>query len=147
MEQENKKEVYHLTKNVIEHSKVMGIGKRNIVEAIIFTFLILAIIQLIPFTNLVKIITSIVLGAFSIFLNIVGIKHRSITEIVVAELRFRKNRRRLHLRGPEYVREKFKSDISESEDESIAERYFKLFKAKLDDFVERYGEEEGSDSN
>lgn len=143
----NKNEVYHLTKNVIEHSKILGIRKRNIVEAVVFTFLILAIVNAIPFTRLVKIISSLILGGFSIALNLRGIKHRSVTEVVAAEIKFRKRRRRLHLRGPEYVRQKFQSDISETEDESIAERYFKRIKAGIGEFVERYGEEEDSNLN
>lgn len=146
-EQEVKNEVYHLTKNVIESSRIMGIRKRNIVEAILFTGLILTIINIIPFTNLVKIISSIILGLFSVVLNIKGIKHRSLTEVIVAELKFRKRRRRLHLRGPEYVRQKFQSDISETEDESLAERLYRQFKSSLDEFVEQYSEEENSNLN
>ena len=149
MPEDNEKvEVYTLTKNVVNRSKFLGMEKRNLVEAIIFTALVLYIVNVaIPFTPLVKIICSLVLGIFTFALNIIGIKKRSLTEILVAEIKFRQNRRRLHLRGPEYVRKRVISNYTESEDESLAERYFKLAKEYIDGFVERYGEEEDSQGN
>ena len=49
-DKEAKKEIYELTKNVIERNKFMGKNKRNWAEAIISSMLILLIVIAIPFT-------------------------------------------------------------------------------------------------
>lgn len=138
---------YGLTRNVIEKNKILGKNKRNIKEANVFTLLIALIVVAIPFTFTVTIIICVVLCPLTFLACIVGIKHLSLTEILSAEREFRKNRRRLHLRGPEYVRKKNKTAYSDSEEESLAERTFKYFKQRLDDFVEKYSTEDDSKSN
>ena len=143
-EHEAKKKISELTQNVIERNKVMGINKRNIGEAIIFTLLIFLIVVVIPFTELVTIIICIVLCPVAFIGCIKGIKHLSVTEILFAELEFRKNRRRLHLRGPQYVRKKSRNSYSESEDESLAEKCFRFIKQRFYEFLDEYGKEEDS---
>lgn len=145
--EEKELEQYELTRNVIQNDKILGFNKRNIAEAIIFTLMLLLIIMIIPFTTLVKTIVSIVLGLTMFFGCLYGIKRRSVTEVFFNELRFRKNRRRTHLRGPEYVKKNIRTFFGESEDESIAEHYFKLFKEYLVNFVNEYGEEEDGEIN
>ena len=141
-DKEAKKEVYELTKNVIERNKFMGQNKRNIAEAIISSLLILTIIIAIPFTDLVTTIVCIVLCPVAFIGCLRGVKHLSVTEAFMAELQFRKYRRRLHLRGPQYVRQKSRNSYSESEDESLAEKSFRLLKQRFNEFLDEYGKEE-----
>lgn len=131
-----------ITKNVINKNKFLGFNKRNWGEAILYTFIVVAIIFAIPFTDIVTTMCNIVLGPLVFFVNLYGIKHRSLSEILIAEMNFRNNRRRLHLRGPEYVRKKYKTTYTESEDESLAEQHFKLLKQGFDEFIEKYASEE-----
>ena len=139
---EVKKRISELTQNVIERNKFMGMNKRNIGEAIIFTLLIFLIVVAIPFTDLVTTIVCIVLCPVAFIGCIRGVKHLSLTEALAAELQFRKYRRRLHLRGPQYVRKKSKNSYSESEDESLAEKCFRIIKQRFNEFIDEYGEEE-----
>lgn len=141
------KRVFALTKNVIEKNKLLGRNKRNWREAILFTCAILLIVLLIPFTDLVTIIVCVVLCPITFFLALTGIKHFSLTEILEAEKKFRQNRRRLHLRSAEYVRKKNKTAYTDGEEESLAEKTFKYFKQRFDDFVEEYGSEEDSETD
>lgn len=136
--------LYYLTKNVINKNQLLGINKRNWAEAAIWVSGITLIVTAIPFTKIVTQMTLIVLLPIAFLLNLKGIKHRSLSEMVVAEINFRNNRRRLHLRGPEYVRKKYKTTYTESEDESLAEQHYKLLKQGLSDFVEKYASDEDS---
>lgn len=136
--------LYNMTKNVINKGKIFGKNKRNWAEAIIYTIIVIVVVLSIPFTKLVETITLLVLVPVVFGTNLIGIKHRSLSEIIIAEINFRNNRRRLHLRGPEYVRKNYKSTYTESEDESLAEHHYKLIKQRIDEFVEKYGAEEDS---
>ena len=136
--------IYTLTKNVINKGKILGKNKRNWAEAIICTTIVVVVVLSIPFTELVETITLLVLVPVVFGINLIGIKHRSLSEIIIAEINFRNNRRRYHLRGPEYVRKNYKSTYTESEDESLAEHHYKLIKQKINEFIEKYGAEEDS---
>lgn len=135
---------YTLTKNVINRNKILGFNKRNWGEAILYTTIVACIVFAIPFTDIVTIMSLVVLVPLVFFVNLYGIKHRSLSEIIIAEMNFRSNRRRLHLRSPEYVRKKSKTTYTESEDESLAEQHFKLVKQGLNEFIEKYASEEDS---
>lgn len=135
---------YRLTQNVLTNDKVLGLNKRNWAEAIIITAMFLIGLNLIPFTMIVRGFASAVFGTSLFVFLLRGIKHRSVIQMILKEYKFRKNRRRLHLRSPEYVRKKVRSSYSESEDESIAEHYFKYVKGRIDRFIDEYSEEENS---
>lgn len=142
--EEEKSEEVILTRNVYSKEKFMGVDKRNIVEAILFLVLLILILWIIPFTRIVRIISFIVLAPTLVIFGIRGIKHRSVLKMLSAEIKFRKYRRRLHLRGPEYVRKKVKTRYDESEDESLLEHGWRLAKERISQFIEQYGEEEDS---
>ena len=99
--------------NVIEQGNFLGFPYRQWAEAIGFTLLFILIVLLIPFTKIAKFFICLVYG-FTIFgFSLKGIKNRSITLFLSDEYKFRKNRRILHLRGPEYI--KTKADIQSYE--------------------------------
>lgn len=99
--------------NIIEIGNLLGFPYRQWAEAIGFTLLFILIIALIPFTFWVRFFICLVYG-FTIFtISLNGIKNRSVTQFLLDERKFRKNKRVLHLRGPEYM--KSKADIQSYE--------------------------------
>lgn len=98
--------IYQMNKNVVQQGSFLGIPYRRWIEAIVFASIGAGIICIINFTALVKGIagTMAFVSLFGIFLR--GIMNRSITEVLIDEIKFQKNKRVLHLRGPEYVRKK-----------------------------------------
>lgn len=139
----NKNELYtQLNENVIIKGKFYSIPKQNIREALFFTLLVAGIINGIHFTDLVKTVSSIVLCPVIFLVCIRGIKHRSVLQILYSEYKFRKRRRSLHLRGPEYVRKESKYASEESADESIAETVGRIALTKFRDFIEKYSSDE-----
>jgi len=116
MEEENKRKEYvaaSIISNIIEVGNFLGFPYRRWAEAIGFTGLFILIIALVPFTFWARFFICLVYGfaIFTIALN--GIKNRSIVQFFMDEKRFRKNKRILHLRGPEFI--KAKADISSYE--------------------------------
>lgn len=132
-----------LNQNVITKGKIRGIPKRNIYEAVFFTTTATLIIGSIHFTQIVTIISLIVLIPIIFLLTIRGIKNRSVLSILVAEIKFHKNRRILHLRSAEYVRKENKYAKEENCDESVIETIIRITKNKLINFIDEYS---GQDS-
>lgn len=126
-----------LTRNVITKGKFHGIPKRNIGEAIFFTGLVGSIILAINFTDLVTIASTLVLCPLIFIICVRGFYHRSLLQILQSEYRFRRNRRELHLRGPEYVRKENRYANEETADESYIETITRVLREKLKEFVEK----------
>ena len=70
--------------------------------------------------------------------TLMGIKNRSVTEILIAEYKYRKRRSRLHLTDAATPRKGYKDD--ENEGLSNFERTVKFIKAKYSNFIEKYSE-------
>ena len=132
---EEEKEYAELTANVLQKGKLFGIPYRNYIEAILGALLVFIIINLLPFTPLVTTISSIVLCISVIFFAIRGFKNRSITQIFFAEMRFRKRKRRLHLRTPEYKR---RARLEGYNDESVFETIIRKAKSGYYEFIDTY---------
>lgn len=143
-EQKDEGQEYTLTKNVLTKGKHFGVNDRNWAEAFVFSIIVATIILAIPFTEIVTKVSLFVLLPIVFGLNLKGIKHRSLTEMLKAEIKFRQNRRRLHFRGPQYVRKNYKTTYTESEDESYAEQHYRIIKQRFNEFLEKYGSEEDS---
>ena len=143
---ENNLLVYRWTHNVIEKSKFHGIEKRNLAEAIIVPFVVSVVILSIPFTRIVKIMTLIVIlpTLFTVFVK--GYKNRSIFEFIRDEIRFKKRRRVLHLRGVEYKRKKG-AQYTDYEEYGFVKSVIEKSKQKLTEFIEKYdADDTGKDS-
>ena len=138
---------YTFNKNIIGGKKIFGINTRNIIEAIISIMLAGAVITAIPFVNEVKILLLIVavigLGGF----NLKGIRQRSVSEMAIAWFRYKKNKRELHLRGPEYVKEKKNTINAGYSDKSVAEELIGKLKKRVDRFLAENSEDEVSEDN
>ena len=131
-------------------SKGFGLGNifistRNLIEACLASGVALFIIGHINFTNSVKGFYSAVFGIGLFWLVARGYKNRSFTQIAVDYFKTVKNRKVLHLRGPEYVRQDIKlKGGSESSDETYAKQIIKWSKGRLNNFIDEYSEEEDS---
>ena len=130
---------YHIGKNVVNSNQIMGYDKRNWLEAFLFAGCVIFIISLIPFVRDIKIVVTIFFSILTFFFGLIGIKDRSITEIIIAERKFRKKKRKLHLRSVDYAREK--GAYYEGSDTSILERYTIRIKSSIDKFVEENSSE------
>lgn len=134
----NEKDLYtRLNKNVMIKGRFYSIPKQNIREAVIFTLLTFGIINGIHFTNLVKTASGVILCPIIFIVCIKGIKHRSVLQILYSEYKFRKRRRILSLRGPEYVRKESKYASEETAEESVAETVGRIALTKFRDFIEK----------
>ncbi len=135
---------YILGQNIIENGKVFGVERRNLIETVISVGFVTILIMLIPFTKYVKVFSISVIDLVLGYINIRGIQHRSVTQIIIAEIKFRKNRRMLHLRGPEYTRKKGVYSFEEAGNESTFESWTRAVKEFIAKFIERYGSDQDS---
>ena len=145
MNEDKDPRIFHYTKNVIQSERFMGIQKRNIYEAIAIVVFLIVVIASLPFTSVVKTMSIIVLCPTTLIICIRGVKNRSIGQIITAEIKFRKNRRELHLRGPEYKREKGEMHYDENANDSIAEKGIRIVRTKINEFIGKYSDPEDSE--
>lgn len=134
------KGIFRINANVLSKKEIMGIPKRNIVEAVIFTIAVFLVLRLIPFTKTAMIMFSIVLCSLTFYFSIRGIANRSITQILIAELKYHKNKCVRHLRGPEYMRKEGRYKNNESSNESAFETAAKTVKKYVNDYIDKYSE-------
>ncbi len=137
------KSTYRISGNVVKESSILGIPLRNWIEGAVFALIVFWIIQQIPFTTTVKNIFRVIYCGAVFIGGLIGIKNRAVTEFLVDEIKFLKNRRRLHLRGPEYERNKKEYKHYEVGHSSIARRKFDEAMARLRQVAGETGEEEG----
>lgn len=144
MAEEEKEELSTvIISNILKSDTILGIQKRNWIEATVFAAFTAIIISPIPFVSDVKGVVLLMCCGMTFYIGLKGIKNRSITQIILAERRFRKNRKILFLRSPKYARE----NITFKNDETTLSHFQKFqqkYKDRLDDFIEQYSEEEDS---
>lgn len=130
-----------LNENVLTKGKFHGKSYRNIAESIVFAGIVAYIILRINFTELVTNMSLLILCPLVMYLCIKGIKNRSVTEIIQAEIKHRFKRRRLHLRGPEYVRKESKY-AKEQTNESLVESVWNKIREKAEIFIAEYANDD-----
>lgn len=147
MAENNEKESvdYELNENVIRKRKVGKIPMRNIIEGILFGGCGVLIVCQVNFVSKIKIMISVVVFISILVGSIKGIKRKSFTQIVLKEITFRRNRRELHLRSPEYEQgeSKFKND--DGNETSYATVYIEKIKKRINEFVEKYSDEDSGE--
>ena len=125
-----------LNSNIVTVPSILKRPIRMWIEGLIFGLIGVLIIRSIPFVTAVKILLSIITFLTLFTLNLVGFKNRSWTQCVVAVIKHRHRKRRLHLRSPEYVKSiKYEEDI---ENESLAEEVTRKAKQRIDGFIEKH---------
>lgn len=127
---------FHICDNIVKETSILHIPIRNWIEAIAFVFIVGFIISLIPFTSEARTGMLIIYCGFSFYMGLKGIKNRSVTEAIIDWIRSTLNRRKLHLRGPEYAREKKEIKQYDIAYASYARRKYYELREKLVGFAE-----------
>lgn len=133
---------YDFNENVVRKHKVGKTSMRNIAEGVLFGGCGVLIVCQINFVLQIKTMVSVIVFVSILFGSIRGIKRKSFTQVVLKEIAFRRNRRKLHLRSPEYEQKesRFKSD--DGDEKSYAAVYIEKFKQQINEFVEKYSDED-----
>ncbi len=135
---------YPLSKNVIRQGVFLGYPIRNWIEGIIFGGIAIFIIQHIPFTTLANIVFTLLWGGAATVFGIRGIKNRSVTEMIIDQIKYLKNKRKAHLRGPEYVRNKKEFKEYNIKYSTVAEQFLAGTREKLLEFAYKHSEIDNS---
>lgn len=136
---------YQLTPNVIESGTLLGIPHRNWIEAVASSLIAVFIITAIPFTPVYTGVLCIMVSSALIAINLKGIQNRSVTQMIVAEISFLKNRRILHLRGPEYAKTVQNFNMYLNADKSNGEIILGKITEALNNYADNVLEREGID--
>ena len=136
---------YPLSKNIIRQGVFLGKPVRNWIEGIVFGGVTIAVIQQIPFTTLANIVFTALWGGSAAAFGIRGIKNRSVTEMLIDQVKYIKNKRKAHLRGPEYVRNKKEFKEYNIKYSTVAEQIYAGTREKLLEFAYKYGHVDSSE--
>lgn len=141
MVDKNGEEIFRIPDNVLKSKRYLGFKRRNITEAIISFIISAFLIYQISFVMRVKIIFIICVGASVAFINLIGIKNQSISEIILNFIKYKKQKPVLHLRSVKYAKSKKttvnkKGEFITTLNESIAEKYIRLAKEKFEEYKE-----------
>lgn len=136
---------YPLSKNIIRQGVILGYPVRNWIEGIVFGGIAIFIIQHIPFTTLANFVFTILWGGAATAFGIRGIKNRSVTEMLIDQVKYIKNKRKAHLRGPEYVRNKKEFKEYNIKYSTVAEQLLAGAREKLLEFAYKHTEVKGSE--
>lgn len=115
--------------------------KRNLIEAVLFTGLLNFVLYKMPFTRQAWLMFAICGSAATLFFFYRGYKNRSLTEILIAEIKFKHNKRITHLRSPEYDQTRKTSVLEEAEGDTTLQKCInlgkKVYKEKQEDLREK----------
>ena len=130
MASQEENRIDRIPKNVIQSQRLLGFGKRNWLDAVIMTLLLIFLIGLIPFVTKVRIIVTASIAAAVILLCLLGIKGMSISECIVNIFISRPTKHQYHLRSIRYVSRKTSRSVTAPRviNESIAEKGIRLAK-------------------
>ena len=131
---------FQITNNIVQSDT----HKRKIIETIIYVVIINFLVSLIPFIQSISFIVRSTCSITIIIVSMKGIYGMSISQAIIAEIKFRRGCRKLHLRSIEYVRKKTADEISR-EDKSIAEYYFTIAYQKYKLFIRKYRSDDDSE--
>ncbi len=135
MESTNDLEVYTIPANVLRSRNLFGFPKRNWIEGGVEALLAGYLLNLIPFVAKVKVISILVICLSILTVNLMGIKNRSITQIVIAFFKHRRIKAVYHL-GSVSNYDKHKGiQAGSPEGESAAEKVIRIVKSKASEYA------------
>ena len=143
---ENRKDdplITYFTPNILRAGYWFGKPRRNWIEAALVLLIFIVIMMGIPFVTSVRNVIIICIGGplFEFFVR--GICNRSVFQMIKAEFRYQRNRRILHLRGPEFKQSRQNlGKYMGGEDEEIFDRIGNFIKEHLLKIAYEWGEEE-----
>lgn len=134
MQDETILEDYLIPENVLRSRNLLGFPKRNWVEGLLEALLVGWLINFIPFVLKVKIIVLLVVCISILVGNLIGIKNRSVIQIISAFLKHKKTRARYHLGSVANYDGKKRIQDNSPEAESAAEKLIRIIKSKAEEF-------------
>lgn len=137
MADESSLKTYYIPENVLKSKLLMGFPKRNWVEGLLEAAVAALLVNMIPFVIKVKIIVLIVLCGTIIAGNLIGVKNRSIIQVIVAFFKYQKNRKEYHLGSvTNYERKKRAVQTQSDQNLSAAEKAYHYVKGKFAVYIE-----------
>lgn len=131
-----------LEANVLQKGTLFSFPRRNVVEAAVLCAAEAFVITGINFTTFVMCVYLAVFIPATFILTARGYKNRSFLQVAFDYAHVLRTRKRLHFRGPEYMRQDIKIQEAENADRSIAEKFIERARGGIDRFVDEYGQEE-----
>ena len=134
--------------NVLQGKRILGFRPRSFIEAAIWCFLIWKGVSLIPFVTRVQWIITICLCIGAIFVNLVGVKDMTLSEVCLNFVHCKRTARVYHLRSIDYAKKEKRNNngqITTQTNESAAERFIRIVKEKYEELATD-DEENGSTS-
>lgn len=136
-----------IEENVIQSGTVFGIPIRNIIEGIFGCFIVYFIVAVqIPFITSIKQALTVFFCVLVFYINIHGIKNRSVTEFIFDEMKYHSRVRRLHLRSPEWHRNTYRESDA-LDNESVLQEGMRKFKESIEKFAAKYRTDGGKENN
>ena len=133
----NEKGKFEFRKNLINSN----VWKWKLAETIVAVIIVNGALVQVPFVPKIGTIIQFTTSVTVSFFTLKGIGEDSLLQRIIAEIRFKKNRKELHLRSAEYVRKQRNTSGVEREDQSLAEFYLVKGKKLFSEFVEKNAEE------
>lgn len=122
--------------NIIKSGEILGISIHNIIQAAIGDLIIIALVfGTIPFVMTLKLGFALFFCTVITYLNLHGIKNRSVLAFILDAIKFKNRVRRLHLRSPEYHRN-ISSNYDVLDSETSIDELLRKLKNKTNHFVE-----------
>lgn len=137
MAEETNLKSYYIPENVLKSRLIMGFPKRNWLEGLLEATLVGLLINMVPFVLKVKIIVLVVLCGTIMIGNLIGVKNRSIIQVIVAFFKYQKNRKEYHLGSvSNYERKKRTIQTQSDQNLSAAEKAYYYIKRKFAEYIE-----------
>ncbi|MBP5332039.1 MAG: hypothetical protein J6Y89_09335 [Lachnospiraceae bacterium] len=129
--------------NVLTKGYLLGKPIGFWIEALVMDLIAVAIVLKLPLRTAPKImlLLFLVLGLTIVFLR--GIKNRSVFQTLRYLIVYYRRKRRLHLTTPNYMK---RIKYEEASNESVAEHYEKIFKQRINGFIDKYAVDENSEN-
>ena len=129
-EKKKKRETFLITSNIVQKRKLFDkIPYRNIFEGLVLSGIVILFIYVMPFVEKFKIVSSIIYFIVIMVFCCNGLYGRCISETLFDYIKFRRNRKKLHL-GDMNDEQKYSGKSKRSGNQSYAEKAFSFVKAK-----------------
>lgn len=135
-EQKNEIPTTNIEDNIIRTGEIFGISIHNIIQALIGDLIVIGLVfGTIPFVMTLKLGFAVFFCIIVTYVNLHGIKNRSVLSFLLDSIKYKSRVRRLHLRSPEYHRNISNNyDILDSE--TSLDELLRKFKKSTNQFVE-----------
>ena len=142
---EEKNYVFTIPDNVSKKGRILGFRRKNLIEASVAAAVFGLLIGLIPFVLKVRIIVTAIMAGSCFVFFLIGIRRRSVSEWLLAWLRYKNTPEQMSLCSPLYKKERSVQAYTDTgEHLSFVEQVIVLIKQLIDT---KLREGNGKDAN